>query len=81
MAPPTLSEPIESLPRVPQRLVQALARKGLRTVADLLFFFPRDYEDFRDRRKIADLEEDLAQTIAGEVVDVAMWFNHAFMRV
>lgn len=53
-----------------QRLVDALGRKGLRTIADLLFFFPRDYEDFRDRRSIGDLEPELAQTVVGEVVDV-----------
>ena len=67
---PLLTAPIESLPRVNQRHAQLLAAKGLRTVADLLFCFPRDYEDFRDRRLIVDLEEDAAQTVVGEVVEV-----------
>ncbi|TWT43376.1 ATP-dependent DNA helicase RecG [Botrimarina hoheduenensis] len=52
------------------RLAESLERKGLRSVADLLFCFPREYEDFRDRRAIADLEADVAQTIVGEVIEV-----------
>lgn len=67
---PALATPIAQLPRVQRRHVEALAAKGLRTVADLLFLFPRDYEDFRDLRDIADLEPDLAQTVVGEVTDV-----------
>ncbi|QDT67182.1 ATP-dependent DNA helicase RecG [Planctomycetes bacterium MalM25] len=67
---PALGTPIAQLPRPQRRQVEALARKGLRTVADLLFLFPRDYEDFRDRRPIAELEEELPQTVVGEVIDV-----------
>ncbi|MEO0530891.1 MAG: ATP-dependent DNA helicase RecG [Planctomycetota bacterium] len=67
---PNLATPIAELPRVQRQQVDALAKKGLRTVADLLFLFPRDYEDFRDRRKIADLVEDEPQTVVGEVIDV-----------
>ncbi len=65
-----LATPIAQLPRVQRRQAEALANKGLRTVADLLFFFPRDYEDFRDRRNIEDLEAEEAQTVVGEVIDV-----------
>lgn len=68
---PELGAPIGQLPRVPRRVADALAGIGLRHVADLLFHFPRDYEDFRDRRRIADLEADSPQTVVGEVIDVA----------
>ncbi|MEN0111718.1 MAG: ATP-dependent DNA helicase RecG, partial [Planctomycetota bacterium] len=67
---PALSTPIAQLPRVQRRHADALARIGLRTVADLLFLFPRDYEDFRDHRAIEDLVEDEPQTVVGEVIDV-----------
>ena len=40
----------------PQR-AELLARLGVRTARDLLFFFPRDYQDLTDRRAIAQLEE------------------------
>lgn len=67
---PDLGTPIAQLPRVQRRVVDALAGIGMHHVADLLFHFPRDYEDFRDRRKIADLAAELPQTVAGEVIDV-----------
>ncbi|MEQ8847449.1 ATP-dependent DNA helicase RecG [Botrimarina sp.] len=65
-----LATPIAQLSRARRDHADALARKGLRTVADLLFLFPRDYEDFRDRRAIADLVADEPQTVVGEVTDV-----------
>lgn len=65
-----LATPISQLPRTQRRQVDALAKKGLRTVADLLFLFPRDYEDFRDRRNIEDLEAEVTQTVVGQIIDV-----------
>ena len=53
----------------PQR-AELLARLGVRTAGDLIFFFPRDYEDLTDRREIGDLEEDHVQTVRGEVVEI-----------
>jgi ATP-dependent DNA helicase RecG len=47
-----------------------LARLDVRTLADLIFLFPRDYQDLSDRRDIANLEEGPMQTIRGEVVEV-----------
>ena len=41
-----------------------------RTAGDLVFLFPRDYQDLSDRREIADLEEGQMQTVRGEVVEV-----------
>ncbi len=67
---PGLTAPISTLPKVSRRQAEALARVGLRTLADLLFLFPRDYEDFRHRQAIADLVEDEPQMIVGEVVEV-----------
>jgi ATP-dependent DNA helicase RecG len=37
---------------------------------DLIFLFPRDYQDLSDQRGIADLVEDRVQTIRGRVVEV-----------
>ena len=47
-----------------------LARLGVVTVRDLLFFFPRDYLDLSDLRPIANLEEGAMQTVVAEVVEV-----------
>ena len=55
----------------PQR-AELLERLGLRTARDVLFFFPRDYEDLTDRREIADLEEGKLQSVVGVVEDVEL---------
>lgn len=65
-----LTMPIQELPRVNPRQATAIARAGVRNLAEALFFFPRDYEDFRDNRAIADLVEDEPQTVIGEVIEV-----------
>lgn len=66
----TLATPVEFVHGVGRQRAELLARLGIRTAGDLIFFFPRDYEDLSDRREIGDLEEDLVQTIRGEVVEV-----------
>jgi ATP-dependent DNA helicase RecG len=53
----------------PARLEQ-LRRLGIATVADLLFHFPRTYEDLSDVRPIAELAEGALQTVQGEVVEI-----------
>src|SRR5256885_1494951 len=65
-----LSTPVEFVRGVGPQRAELLARLGVRTAGDLIFLFPRDYEDLTDRRSIGDLEEDHVQTIRGEVVEV-----------
>src|SRR5215468_9498380 len=65
-----LATPAEFVRGVGPQRAELLARLGVRTGADLIFFFPRDYEDLSDRRRIGDLEEDHVQTIRGEVVEI-----------
>src|SRR5262249_15365473 len=43
---------------------------GLATVGDLLFHFPRAYEDLSDLRPIARLSAGTLQTVQGEVVEM-----------
>jgi len=47
-----------------------LWRLGLQTVADLLFYFPRDYEDLTDLRTCDSLEEGKLQTVVGRITDI-----------
>ena len=51
----TLSTPLTALPGVGPARQRALTRLGLETVADLLAYFPRDYEDRTVHRGIASL--------------------------
>jgi ATP-dependent DNA helicase RecG len=65
-----LATPVEFVRGVGPQRAALLQRLEIRTAADLLFFFPRDYDDLTDRREIADLEEDHVQTIRGQVVEI-----------
>ena len=68
-----LHSPVQFLKGVgPQRAV-LLEKLGLRTVADLLFFFPRDYQNFHQLVDIADLQEETAASVVGTVVDSQEW--------
>ena len=67
-----LTTPVQFLKGVgPQRAIR-LANLGLRTAQDVLFFFPRDYQDLTDVRAIADLEEGALLSVLGEVEDVTL---------
>jgi ATP-dependent DNA helicase RecG len=65
-----LGQDVRSLKGVtPARLGQ-LGRLGLHSVRDLLFHFPRSYEDLTDVRPITALVEGTVQTVQGEVVEL-----------
>lgn len=66
----TLATPVQFIPGVGPQRAELLARLDLRTAGDLIFFFPRDYQDLTDRREISDLEEGELQTVRGEVVEI-----------
>ncbi len=51
---------------------ELLQRLGVQTVADLLFYFPRDYQDLSDLRTIGQLEEDRFLSIRGVVEETEL---------
>jgi ATP-dependent DNA helicase RecG len=61
---------LEKLPGLSPARRELLGRLGLRTVGDLLFHFPRCYEDLTDLRPIAALTAGALQTVQGEVVEM-----------
>jgi ATP-dependent DNA helicase RecG len=65
-----LATPVQFVPGVGPQKAALLAKLDLRTAGDLVFFFPRDYQDLSDRRAIADLEDDRLQTVRGIVTEV-----------
>jgi ATP-dependent DNA helicase RecG len=71
---PTLAEvlatPVEFVRGVGPQRAELLARLDIRTAGDLIFNFPRDYQDLSDRREINCLEEGHTQTVRGEVVEI-----------
>ena len=62
-----LDTPVQFLPGVGPSRAEMLERLGLRTAVDLIFFFPRDYEDISDVRTVEELEPELLQSVVGTV--------------
>ena len=60
-----LATPVQFLKGVGPDRAKLMERLGLRTAADVLFNFPRDYQDLTDLRSIEQLEEDKLQSVRG----------------
>jgi ATP-dependent DNA helicase RecG len=67
-----LATPVTYIKGVGPARAELLERLGLETARDVLFFFPRDYQDLTDMRSIADLEEDKLLSVRGVVEDVEL---------
>jgi len=65
-----LATPVQFLKGAGPRRAELLARLELCTAADVLFCFPRDYQDLTEVRRIADLEEGPLMNVRGTVIDV-----------
>jgi ATP-dependent DNA helicase RecG len=65
-----LRQSVQALKGVTPARLDQLDRLGVRTVHDLLFHFPRAYEDLTDLRPITGLVEGAVQTVQGEVVEI-----------
>jgi len=65
-----LATPVQYLKGVGPQRGELLAKLELHYAQDVLFYFPRDYEDLSDLRAIADLEEDKPVSVRGEVEEV-----------
>lgn len=67
-AAPDLRSPIQFLKGVGTQRAEMLHRIGLHRAQDLLFYFPRDYQDMTERRTFDQLEESgKVQTIVGTI--------------
>jgi len=67
-----LATPVKFIKGVGPARAELLERLGLFTARDVLFFFPRDYQDLTDMRSIADLEEDKLLSVRGVVEEVEL---------
>jgi ATP-dependent DNA helicase RecG len=65
-----LSTPVQYLPFVGQHKATFLEKLGLRRVVDLLFFFPRSYQDVAPTKKHQELEADIACSLLGTIESV-----------
>lgn len=74
-SPPKLLTPADPLDRVPgigKKDVNAFRRMGLRTIEDLLYHFPHRYDDYSSQKQIADLVVGAVETIVGEVTNTRL---------
>ena len=62
-----LSDNIKMLRGVGPKKAETLEKVGIRTIADLLCYYPSDYEDRRVIRPIAELEEGETALIRGKI--------------
>lgn len=69
-APNPLGQSAQYLPGVGAARFELLQRLGIETIGDLLFHFPRRYEDLTDVRPMGKLTEGTLQTVHGEVVEI-----------
>jgi ATP-dependent DNA helicase RecG len=65
-----LQQSVQYLKGVGPARAELLRRLGIQSIADLLFHFPRSYEDLTDVRPIANLSAGSVQTVHGEVVEI-----------
>ncbi len=65
-----LATPAQYLKGVGPDRAKLLERLDIRTAADVLFNFPRDYQDLTDLARIDKLEEDKPQSIHGIVEEI-----------
>jgi ATP-dependent DNA helicase RecG len=63
-----LSTSMQYIKGVGPKLSQVLAKKGIATVGDALYFVPRKYEDRRTIKKIAEITSQTTETIRGHVL-------------
>jgi ATP-dependent DNA helicase RecG len=67
---PCLEQSVQYLKGVGPARAELLAKLDIRTVGDLIFHFPRSYDDLTDVRPMDNIEAGVLQTVQGEVVEI-----------
>lgn len=65
-----LAEPVTSLKGIGPKKAAALDKLGIKKIEDLLFFFPRDYQDRRNICTISQLQEGVPAFVRGRIQGV-----------
>lgn len=69
-----LKQPITIVKGIGPKIAKKLEKKGLKTIEDLLFFLPRDYEDRREIIPISNLKEGETVVVFGEIIKSGIQF-------
>ncbi|MBT8490635.1 MAG: ATP-dependent DNA helicase RecG, partial [Deltaproteobacteria bacterium] len=65
-----LSLPVKYVKGIGPKVSELLGKKNIKTVEDLLYFFPRKYEDRRSVKQISSAIVGKRETVIGDVVNV-----------
>jgi ATP-dependent DNA helicase RecG len=65
-----LSQGVQCLRGATPLRLEQLQRLGIQTIGELLFHFPRSYEDLTDHQPITALAAGRLQTVTGEIVEI-----------
>ncbi|OHA66728.1 MAG: ATP-dependent DNA helicase RecG [Candidatus Wildermuthbacteria bacterium RIFCSPHIGHO2_02_FULL_45_25] len=65
-----LSAPISSIPRVGPAYEKKLHKLGIHTIRDMLFHFPRTYEDWSVITPIENVTEGKSWCVCGEILEI-----------
>ena len=71
-----LKDKVTQLKGVGPKKTQALEKLNIRTLEDMVFFLPRDYEDRRNRLRIGQLAEDMTGAVEARVTMIAVSYTH-----
>lgn len=72
-----LATPVQFLKGVGPQRAELLQRLGLRTARDVVFFFPRDYQDLNELASVANLVEGNLTRLRGVVEEVDQRVSHS----
>ncbi len=69
-APVVANTPLQYVPGIGPNRVELFAKLGIRRATDLLFLFPRSYQDIAPYQTITELESGFRASVIGQVVDM-----------
>ena len=68
----SLDTPIQYVKGVGPKVAKLLSKLGINTVEDLIYFFPRDYEDRRNLKPISELVPFQPEIIKAEIAGITI---------
>ena len=68
----SLSTPIQEIPKIGLVYAKRLKKFGIKTVQDLLFYFPARYDDFSEIISVERARQKLGETVCvqGEIIEI-----------
>ncbi len=76
-----LDKSIQYIKGVGPKRFQTLKRLGIHTVRDLLYYFPRTYQDRSQIEKISGLEKGITSMVKGKVFNVKSYNTRGWRNI